>query len=75
MHRGTGDLEVTTINRSAALPQLVQKPQPFVLRLAVGDENPLGGPYAAEFGSIKRVTPRKSLSVDNGQVTVDRGAR
>jgi hypothetical protein len=72
---GKANFKVAPINGRAAPAQLAQKPPPFVLQLAIGDENPLCCPDPAKFGAIKCVAPTTRLAVDERKVTVDGGAR
>jgi hypothetical protein len=55
--------------------QFSKKPPPFVLQLAIGDENALWGPNRAELGAIKCVAAGTCLYVDEREIAVDRGAR
>ena len=63
------------MDKRTALPQLTQKPTPFVPQLSVGNENALPGPDAAKFGFIERIAARTSFGVDERKITVDRSAR
>jgi len=75
MHRRRRNFNVATIDERASPPQLVQKPTPFVLQLAVGGGNARYSSGTAQLGAVESVASRLGLREHDGDVAVDRDAR
>ena len=75
MHCGECNFKMLAINGWTAQLQFSEKPAPFILQLAIGDEHSFRGPNRTELGAIKGVTARKCLRVDEREVAVDGTAR
>ena len=55
MRCGKWNFMVLAVNRGAAQTQFSEKPAPFVLQLAIGDEDAVRGSDRTELGAIKGV--------------------